>query len=137
MATNKRMTAKDYRAEYNHLTTQLAVLGKQIERRFQLLCEQYPDVPLYKPLYKTFGFPGEDVPAGAFIESNPPRLDTEARINCIGVIEEYIASKHPHKQTTIDWSERGCISDKSPDGKHHYQDDSTYCYHCGLNKNYK
>ena len=98
----KRLRAADYKAEFNHLTTQLAVLEKQIEQRFQILCERYPDVPLYK----TSGFPGEDVPAGAFIESNPrpiARLDTEARINCIGKIEEYIASKNPHKQTTIEF----------------------------------
>jgi hypothetical protein len=29
-----------------------------------------------------------------------------------------------------------CISERSPDGNHHYKGGSKYCYHCGLNKNY-
>jgi hypothetical protein len=100
----KRLRAADYKKEYQDLKDSLAAMEKRIEQRFQTLCEQHPDAPLYK----TSGFPGEDVPAGAFIADNPhpiARLDTEARIRCIDKIEEYIASKNPHKQTTIEFTD--------------------------------
>ena len=134
----KRLTAVDYRAEHNHQTTQLAVLEKRIELRFITLCRQHPDVVLYSipdPNQKVLSIPvfAKDFDA----RGNRPiaKLDTDARLRFIKVIEQHLADKHPHKQTAIEFPDRDCISDKSPDGKHQYEGDNKYCTHCGFNKN--
>ena len=44
MATNKRMTAKDYRKELSDLQKQQNVLEARIRNRASELCEKYPDV---------------------------------------------------------------------------------------------
>jgi hypothetical protein len=102
MATRK--TATEYRKEYEALVVSLGVMEKRIELRFIILCRQNPDVVLYNIpdlQQKTLNQPvyARDFDA----RGNRPvaRLDTDARLRFIAVIEQHLADKHPHKQTSI------------------------------------
>ncbi len=114
MAT--RFTAKDYRKQLKELQQQQNALENRIKKRAIELCRKNPDLATIN-------------------ENNIILIGTYLSI--IEAIEKELAKRHPHKQTTIEFPERvECNSKNSPDGKHHYQEGSKYCYHCGLNKNY-
>lgn len=132
--TTKRMKANDYRIEYDSLNDSLAILEKRIEMRFLTLCKQYPDVCLYRksninPMADGRVFISVDVVAGSFTHKHVAALDTNAMIRFIGVIEKYIADKHPHKQTSIEFPEtqheklmniaKGIQALNIPKSKHH------------------
>jgi hypothetical protein len=123
----KRLTATDYRAEFNHQTTQLAGLKKRIELRFKTLCEQNPDVALYSIpdlSGKTLSTP---VCAKEFIQNNKPvaTLDTDAQITFIAIIEKHLADQHPHKQ-----AEFTCNCD-GRDMPTYVEDGKRWCPQCG------
>ena len=116
------MTSNDYRKELEDLHTQEKALRNRIVKRANDLIKKYPDVPIGKYTLKDYGtFEGYGVSDALYI---------------IEVVEKYLVDQHPHKQTTIEFPDRDCISENSPDGKCHYKDDSKYCYYCGLNQNY-
>jgi hypothetical protein len=111
-----RFTADDYQKQLKDLQKQQTALENRIRARAIELCRKNPDLATVNET---------DV------------LSTGTYLAIIKAIETELAKKHPHKQTAIEFPERAeCTSKKSPDGKHHYQDGSKYCYYCGLNKNY-
>lgn len=98
----KRPTADDYRRELHSLKLQELSVQKHIRKRFLDLCKKNPDVVLYQVVDAT----NKNVPvlAGWFCDESPvrvARLDTNAQLRYIETIEKYLASIHPHKQTTI------------------------------------
>ena len=103
MAT-KRPTADDYRRELHSLKLQELSVEKHVRRRFLDLCKKNPDVALYQQVDAT----NKNVPvlAGWFCDDINIRvaiLDTNAQLRYIEVIEKYLASIHPHKQTKIEF----------------------------------
>ena len=106
MATRK--TAKEYRTEYEALVVSLGVMEKRIELRFITLCRQNPDVVLYNIpdiSQKTLNQPVYAKDFDARNNRLVAKLDTEARLRFIKVIEQHLADKHPHKQTAIEFPE--------------------------------
>lgn len=102
----KRMTAKDYKKEYEDLQVNLGVMEKRIQLRFLTLCKRHPDVVLYRINDITQKVLDEPVLSGVFASAyrQVARLDTNAMIKFIGIIEKYLADKHPHKQIEINFA---------------------------------
>ena len=101
MATNKRMTAKDYRKELSDLQKQQNVLEARIRNRASELCEKYPDVVIGTEYGKTNS--NERIFAGQYKGFLISCASVDIALTIIETIEKYLADKHPHKQTTIEF----------------------------------
>src|ERR1035437_7941805 len=128
--TAKRMTGKDYKKELQELNNKERSLKALTSRRLLELVTKYPNVDL--PTSRAGGLKCNNIASKFLIDD----FNIESIILYIEAIEKYLADKHSHKQTTIDFSDRECISEKSLDGKHLYKNNSIYCSYCGFNKNY-
>lgn len=95
--STKRLTSKDYKAELQDLNSREKRLKAATGKRLLELVNQYPDVDL--PTSRAGGLKAKDIAHPWIIEET----NVQAVIEYIETIEKYIASKHPHKQTTIEF----------------------------------
>lgn len=99
MAT-KRLTAKDYKNEYENALVDLKVIRSRIVIRTITLCKQHPLIIIND---------NERIPitinARQFIELGYHLTDdvVENCLYAITEIEKELASRHPHKQSKIDF----------------------------------
>lgn len=101
MAKNIRMSAKDYREEFDNLTVKRMALKARIAMRLLTLCNQYPNAPIGLKADKDSTI----ILAKSYNHSNAiSSLSVDSQIHIIDTIEKHIASLHPHKQTKIDYN---------------------------------
>ena len=96
MAT-KRMTGKNYKKELSDLDTKTRSLEGKVNVRLLELTTAYPDVDL--PCSRAGGLKCKEIAHKWIIEETT----LSAKIEYIEAIEKYIADKHPHKQTNIEF----------------------------------
>lgn len=102
MAT-KRLSAQDYKKEYQDLKINLGVMEKRIQIRLLTLCKRHPDVPLYKNPSWSIVAPDVVIKTGDITARGLAIYDTDKCLEFIETIERHLADQHPHKQTTIDF----------------------------------
>ena len=96
MAT-KRMRANDYAKEYHKLKLEQLALEKRIRERLDDLIKLNPDVVIVE------NYMGSE---GNLLAKNYKHVindDIQWVLHIIQVIEDDLASKHPHKQTKIEF----------------------------------
>jgi len=99
----KRLTATDYRKEYEDLYVKLGVMEKRIQLRLLTLCKQHPDAPVYR--MSTNVQPGAVIRASDIHPKFVSRQTTDVLLDYIQAIEKYLEEQHPHKQKTIEFPE--------------------------------
>ena len=107
----QRKTATDYRKDLQDLQQQQKALEARITKRFQTLCKQHPDVPLYQIVDSTNA--NKPVLSGWFTDESPVRVPTltiSVKLQYIELIEKHLESLHPHKQTAIEFPCEECPS---------------------------
>lgn len=97
--TAKRKTSKDYKEEMQDLLNKTEKLQMIIITRLYTLCASHPDVIVEN-------LNGVNIKAKSLIPINGSKdyiksLPVNVQIYYIGVIEQYLESLHPHKQTAI------------------------------------
>lgn len=103
MAKHIRMSAKDYREEHDNLTVKIKALEARIVMRLLTLCKQNPDAPVARKADNANG-EGTIIYAKSFKTSTAiSYLSLDTRLIFIAAIEKYLADKHPHKQTIIEY----------------------------------
>lgn len=97
MAT-KRLTSKDYKRQLDELKQEQKALENRICKRCKDLITKYPNITMGVIDY--VNAPAATVTTGDYLK-NIERHGVKTWLELIETIEEHIASKHPHKQTTI------------------------------------
>ena len=91
-----RKTGKDYRKELQDLDTKRRSLNAIVSKRLLELATAHPEVNL--PTSRAGEFKAGDIANKWIIDD----LKLDYAILYIETIEQYLADKHPHKQTTIE-----------------------------------
>jgi hypothetical protein len=95
-----KITAKDYKKEYNSLLLDIATLKARIIERLHFLCKQNPDVPVARQA----DLNGTIIKAKSIGDLNYiHQLDIKAQLYYIETIENWIAEQNPVKQTKINF----------------------------------
>ena len=96
----EKMTAKDYREEYNDLTVKLSSLDVKIAMRLLNLCKRFPEVPVARQadLNGTI-IKAKSIANVGYINE----LSITARLKYIETIEFYNAEQQAIRQTKIDF----------------------------------
>jgi len=86
--SKEKMTAKDFRKEFQDITITLGYLQNKVELRLYTLCKRFPDVPLGRiPDLNGTPIKAKDIQDKEYISS----LSTQAQLNFIEAIENHIA----------------------------------------------
>lgn len=96
--TTKRKTGKDYRNELKELDGKRSSLKTATSKRLLELVGANPEVNL--PTSRAGGLKAIDIDHEWIIDE----LNLDTIIQYIETIEKYLADKHPHQQTKIDFS---------------------------------
>ena len=115
-----RKRAKDYRKEFHELNKELNALEARIRKRLETLCKEHPEV-------KT-----RDVTFAEDIAEHVHRLSVDGVLLYIERIEKELADRHPHKQTTINYTPEDPIC--NCDGRDmpvYKEDGKNWCPQCG------
>lgn len=103
MSKHIRMSAKDYREEYDNLTVKINALEARIAMRLLTLCKQNPDAPVARKPDSTTE--GTIIYAKSFKTSTAiSYIPLDTKLKFIETIEKYLVDKHPHKQTSIEFN---------------------------------
>ena len=98
MATHRK-TAEDYDKELNELKVKKLSLENTIKARAEELCVNNPDVVIGKTISETNA--SVSVTAKEYV-GKMQTVGIESVLILMKIIEQDLASKHPHKQTRIE-----------------------------------
>jgi len=121
-----RKTAKDYRKELDKVSKEKEALEARIISRARELCRQHPDIIIATNVRDET----DNLTTKSFIQMENLHIITALAL--IEGIEKELADRHPHKQTTINYTPEDPIC--NCDGRDmpvYKEDGKNWCPQCG------
>jgi chromosome segregation ATPase len=126
-----RKTAKDYRNELNELQRKEQALGNRIRTRALELCQQHPDIVVFKNyLGGSYSMTAERYAKNLELEVISDSVETNLEV--IKSIEAELAARHPHKQLEMDYDPKEICNCDGRDMPTYVEDGKRWCPQCGL-----